>query len=85
MLTSTIVSIGLDSRLAGGTGERQTLRMSVVVTMCAGAFARRDDDELLRCSDVRGRRRRGRRESADLPIRDCASEKRSGGSELAIS
>jgi uncharacterized membrane protein YoaK (UPF0700 family) len=39
MLTSTIVSIGLDSRLAGGTGERQTLRLSVVVTMCAGAFA----------------------------------------------
>ena len=39
MLTSTIVSIGLDSRLAGGTGERQTLRLSIVATMCAGAFA----------------------------------------------
>ena len=38
VLTSTIVSLGLDSRLAGGTGERQTLRLSVVVTMCAGAF-----------------------------------------------
>jgi uncharacterized membrane protein YoaK (UPF0700 family) len=38
MLTSTIVSIGLDSRLAGGTGERQKLRLSVVFTMCAGAF-----------------------------------------------
>jgi uncharacterized membrane protein YoaK (UPF0700 family) len=38
MLTSTIVSIGLDSRLAGGTGERQTLRLSIVATMCAGAF-----------------------------------------------
>lgn len=38
VLTSTIVSLGLDSRLAGGTGERQALRLSVVVTMCAGAF-----------------------------------------------
>jgi uncharacterized membrane protein YoaK (UPF0700 family) len=38
MLTSTIVSIGLDSRLAGGTGDRQTLRVSIVFTMCAGAF-----------------------------------------------
>lgn len=38
VLTSTIVSFGLDSRLAGGTGERQRLRIGVVVTMCAGAF-----------------------------------------------
>ncbi|MFP1153071.1 YoaK family protein [Mycobacterium sherrisii] len=38
VLTSTIVSLGLDSRLAGGTGERQMLRLAVVVTMCAGAF-----------------------------------------------
>jgi uncharacterized membrane protein YoaK (UPF0700 family) len=38
VLTSTIVSLGLDSRLAGGTGERQKLRLSVVLTMCAGAF-----------------------------------------------
>jgi uncharacterized membrane protein YoaK (UPF0700 family) len=38
VLTSTIVSLGLDSHLAGGTGERQKLRISVVVTMCAGAF-----------------------------------------------
>src|SRR6201995_2728276 len=38
VLTSTIVSFGLDSRLAGGTGERQKLRFSVVFTMCAGAF-----------------------------------------------
>jgi len=37
-LTSTIVSLGLDSHLAGGTGERQKLRISVVFTMCAGAF-----------------------------------------------
>jgi uncharacterized membrane protein YoaK (UPF0700 family) len=39
VLTSTIVGIGVDSRLAGGTGERQKLRVSVVVTMCAGAVA----------------------------------------------
>ena len=38
MLTSTIVSLGLDSRLAGGTGDRQKLRFSVVFTMCGGAF-----------------------------------------------
>lgn len=38
VLTSTIVSFGLDSHLAGGTGERQRLRIGVVATMCAGAF-----------------------------------------------
>ncbi len=39
VLTSTIVGIGVDSRLAGGTGQREKLRYSVVVTMCAGAVA----------------------------------------------
>jgi uncharacterized membrane protein YoaK (UPF0700 family) len=38
VLTSTIVSLGLDSRLAGGTGARQKLRFSVVFTICAGAL-----------------------------------------------
>jgi uncharacterized membrane protein YoaK (UPF0700 family) len=38
VLTSTIVSLGVDSHLAGGTGEREKLRFSVVFTMCAGAF-----------------------------------------------
>jgi uncharacterized membrane protein YoaK (UPF0700 family) len=38
VLTSTIVSLGLDSHLAGGTGARQKLRFSVVFTMCAGAL-----------------------------------------------
>jgi uncharacterized membrane protein YoaK (UPF0700 family) len=38
VLTSTIVSLGIDSRLSGGTGERQKLRFTVVLTMCAGAF-----------------------------------------------
>ena len=28
---------GFDSRLAGGTGHREKLRYSVMVTMCAGA------------------------------------------------
>jgi uncharacterized membrane protein YoaK (UPF0700 family) len=37
VLTSTIVGIGMDSRLAGGDGEREKLRWSVVLTMCAGA------------------------------------------------
>jgi uncharacterized membrane protein YoaK (UPF0700 family) len=37
VLTSTIVGIGVDSRLAGGTGERATLRYSVVAAMCTGA------------------------------------------------
>jgi uncharacterized membrane protein YoaK (UPF0700 family) len=38
VLTSTIVSLGLDSRLSGGTGAREKLRLTVVLTMCAGAF-----------------------------------------------
>jgi uncharacterized membrane protein YoaK (UPF0700 family) len=37
VLTSTIVGIGFDSRVAGGTGHREKLRYSVVVTMCGGA------------------------------------------------
>ena len=37
VLTSTIVGIGVDSRLAGGSGEREKLRYTVVVTMLAGA------------------------------------------------
>lgn len=37
VVTSTIVGIGFDSRLAGGTGHRERLRYSVVGTMCAGA------------------------------------------------
>ncbi|MBB3748548.1 uncharacterized membrane protein YoaK (UPF0700 family) [Mycolicibacterium sp. BK634] len=38
VLTSTLVGIGVDSRLAGGTGEREKLRYSVVLTLCAGAM-----------------------------------------------
>ena len=37
VLTATIVGIGMDSRLAGGTGDREKLRYAVVFTMCAGA------------------------------------------------
>jgi uncharacterized membrane protein YoaK (UPF0700 family) len=37
VLTSTIVGIGFDSRLAGGTGHREKLRYSVVLIMCGGA------------------------------------------------
>jgi uncharacterized membrane protein YoaK (UPF0700 family) len=37
VLTSTIVGIGFDSRLAGGTGHREKLRYTVVLTMCGGA------------------------------------------------
>lgn len=37
VLTSTIVGLGVDSRLAGGTGQREKLRYSVVVAMCGGA------------------------------------------------
>jgi uncharacterized membrane protein YoaK (UPF0700 family) len=37
VLTSTIVGIGFDSRLAGGTGQREQLRYAVVLTMLAGA------------------------------------------------
>ncbi len=38
VLTSTIVGIGVDSKLAGGTGERATLRYGVVGTMILGAI-----------------------------------------------
>ncbi|HEY0228515.1 MAG TPA: YoaK family protein [Mycobacterium sp.] len=38
VLTATIVSLGMDSRLSGGTGAREKLRFAVVLTMCAGAF-----------------------------------------------
>jgi uncharacterized membrane protein YoaK (UPF0700 family) len=37
VLTSTIVGLGFDSRLAGGTGHREKLRYGVVATMCSGA------------------------------------------------
>ncbi|OBG86817.1 hypothetical protein A5733_25095 [Mycobacterium sp. NS-7484] len=37
VLTQTIVGLGFDSRLAGGTGDREKLRYGVVLTMCAGA------------------------------------------------
>jgi uncharacterized membrane protein YoaK (UPF0700 family) len=37
VLTSTIVGIGSDSRLAGGTGQREKLRYGVVATMLGGA------------------------------------------------
>jgi uncharacterized membrane protein YoaK (UPF0700 family) len=37
VLTQTIVGIGFDSRLAGGTGHRERLRYGVVLTMCSGA------------------------------------------------
>ncbi|KWX66270.1 YoaK family protein [Mycobacterium sp. NAZ190054] len=37
VLTSTIVGLGFDSRLAGGTGEGERLRYGVVATMCSGA------------------------------------------------
>ena len=38
VLTATIVGIGSDSRLAGGTGDREGLRYAVVFTMCGGAI-----------------------------------------------
>lgn len=37
VLTSTIVGIGVDSRLAGGTGDRERLRITIVLTLCIGA------------------------------------------------
>jgi uncharacterized membrane protein YoaK (UPF0700 family) len=38
VLTTTIVGIGFDSRLAGGTGNRERLRIGVVATMLSGAL-----------------------------------------------
>ena len=37
VLTSTIVGLGIDSRLAGGSGKRERLRYGVVATMLTGA------------------------------------------------
>jgi uncharacterized membrane protein YoaK (UPF0700 family) len=37
VLTSTIVGLGVDSRLAGGSGQRERLRYGVVATMLTGA------------------------------------------------
>lgn len=37
VLTTTISGIGFDSRLAGGTGDREKLRFSVVLAILAGA------------------------------------------------
>jgi uncharacterized membrane protein YoaK (UPF0700 family) len=37
VLTSTIVGLGIDSRLAGGSGQRERLRYGVVATMLTGA------------------------------------------------
>jgi uncharacterized membrane protein YoaK (UPF0700 family) len=37
VLTSTIVGLGVDSRLAGGSGKREKLRYGTVFTMLAGA------------------------------------------------
>jgi uncharacterized membrane protein YoaK (UPF0700 family) len=37
VLTTTISGIGFDSRLAGGTGDREKLRYSVVLSLCGGA------------------------------------------------
>ena len=39
VLTSTVVGIGVDSRLAGGIGKREKLRYSIVFAMCGGAVA----------------------------------------------
>jgi uncharacterized membrane protein YoaK (UPF0700 family) len=37
VLTQTIVGLGFDSRLAGGTGQREKLRFGVILSMCGGA------------------------------------------------
>ncbi|MCW2513428.1 MAG: hypothetical protein JWR11_2470 [Mycobacterium sp.] len=37
VLTQTIVGIGFDSRIAGGTGRREKLRFGVILVMCSGA------------------------------------------------
>lgn len=37
VLTSTVVALGFDSRLAGGTGAGKKLRLAVLSAMCGGA------------------------------------------------
>ena len=69
VLTTTIVGIGSDSRLAGGTGRRERLRFSVVLTMCAGALVGADLDPVDCCAGDRARRGRGGRQRRGLPVR----------------
>jgi len=38
VLTRTVVGIGVDSRLAGGTGRREKLHYSIIFAMCGGAI-----------------------------------------------
>jgi len=38
VLTSTVVGIGVDSRLAGGTDRRGMIRYGVIFAMCGGAI-----------------------------------------------
>ena len=59
----------LDSRLAGGTGQREKLRYSVVLTMCAGALVGADLDPVGCCAGDRARRGRGGRQRRGLPVR----------------
>jgi hypothetical protein len=66
VLITTIVGIGFDSRLAGGTGSRAKLRYSVVLAMCGHC---RDAVSDHRCpGDLAGRRDR-RGEPIDLSVR----------------
>ena len=62
VLTTTIVGIGFDSRLAGGTGQREKLRFSVVLTMCAGALVGATMTRFGRRAGDRARRGRGGRQ-----------------------
>jgi len=67
VLTSTIVSLGLDSHLAGGTGARGKLRLGVVDVR--RRLPRRDDVPVRGRPGVRGDRGGGGGEPADLPLR----------------
>ena len=69
VLTSTLVGIGVDSRLAGGTGEREKLRYSVVLTMCAGAMVGATMSRFMVAPVIALGGGRGGRQPGDLPVR----------------
>ena len=75
VLTSTIVSLGLDSRLAGGTGARAKTAPQRCFHDVQRSDRRRDDVTIRRGSGVRAHGGGGGAEPADLPIRAIRYER----------
>ena len=78
VLTSTIVGIGVDSRLAGGTGDREKLRYTVVLTILRRRRGGGDDVPLHGRTGHRPGRGGGREQPRDLPVRSRSPKTSSG-------